>query len=239
MCSHPSWEEGDRHISFHTVCDTEPEMGHGGVQISLSLRDDLRLPDQFWQVTGSFQGKHICDKGQAGFHVSARILQSQVGLRLLTIRVCGYTWFLFEIKKNVSHAYFFYRCNAMFLLISPWLYSRSCQFECQYIRHYATRRAMHFFTCSHVILDPKWWKVNGITCYVCIGVCTHISTCICMDVYVEARGKPWYHSPDTVHLVFRDRVSHSFWSHWDLDLLIRLGCLISEFQGPLPSQLTC
>lgn len=99
MCSHPSWEEGDRHISFHTVCDTEPEMGHGGVQISLSLRDDLRLPDQFWQVTGSFQGKHICDKGQAGFQVSAQTLQSQVGLRLLTIRVGGYTWFLFEIKK--------------------------------------------------------------------------------------------------------------------------------------------
>lgn len=124
MCSHPSWEGGDRDISFHTVCDTEPEMGHGGVQISLSLRDDLRLPDQFWQVTGSFQGNHICDRGQAGFHVSARTLQSQVGLRLLTIRVCGFTWFLFEIKMYPMHT-FFYRCNSMSLLISPWLCSRS------------------------------------------------------------------------------------------------------------------
>lgn len=30
-----------------------------------------------------------------------------------------------------------------------------------------------------------------------------------MDVYVEARGKPWYHSSETVLPVFRDRVSHS------------------------------
>lgn len=72
VCNHPSWEQGGRDISFHMVCDTEPEMEHCCVQTSLSLRDDLRLPDQFWQVTGSFQGKHICVKGQAGFHVVSK-----------------------------------------------------------------------------------------------------------------------------------------------------------------------
>lgn len=45
--------------------NTEPEMGHCRVQICLSLRNGLRLPDQFWQVTDSLQEKHICDKGQA------------------------------------------------------------------------------------------------------------------------------------------------------------------------------
>lgn len=150
MFSHPSWEEGDKDISFHTVCDREPEMGHGGVQISLSLKDDLRLPDQFWQVTGSFQGKHICDKGQAEFHVSARTLQSQVGLRLLTIQVCGYAWFLFEKKKtSENHAYIPPQMQCDVPTDCPWLCSRLCGFECLYGLHLAARRAMH------VILDPE------------------------------------------------------------------------------------
>jgi hypothetical protein len=177
MCSHPSREEGERDISFHTVCDTEPEMGHGGVQISLSLRDDLRLPDQFWQVTGSFQGKHICDKGQAGFHVSARTLQSQVGLRLLTIRVCGYTWFLFEIKLQKI----------------PCIHPSTDAMQCFYclvhgsvvdhvdliLLHPAAGRTMH------VILDHEWWEVTGIICYMCVCRCKctyihmYVSGCVC------------------------------------------------------------
>lgn len=65
-CSYSSWEQSDGGISFHTVCDTEPEMGCCRIRICLSPRNDLRLPDQFWQVTDSLQEKHICDKGQAG-----------------------------------------------------------------------------------------------------------------------------------------------------------------------------
>lgn len=64
VCSYSSWEWSDGDISFHTVCDTEPELGRCRVQICPSLRNDLRLPDQFWQVTDSLQGNHICDKGQ-------------------------------------------------------------------------------------------------------------------------------------------------------------------------------
>lgn len=138
------------------------EMGHGGVQISLSLRDELRLPDQFWQVTGSFQGRHICDKGQAGFHVSARTLQSQVGLTLLTIRVCEDTWFLFEIKlQKIPCIHPSTDVMQSSYWLSPLLCSRSCGFECQYVPHLA-RRAMH------VNLDPEWLEVTGIMCYVCM-----------------------------------------------------------------------
>lgn len=42
MCNQSSREQSDRDISFHTLCDTEVEMGHCPVQICQSLRIDLR-----------------------------------------------------------------------------------------------------------------------------------------------------------------------------------------------------
>lgn len=94
-CSYSSWEQSDGGIRFHTVYDTEPETGCCRVRICLSPRNDLRLPDQFWQVTDSVcrRKAHMWQRTSREF---TRISQNPLTLtrvKLLTTLVCGGSWF--------------------------------------------------------------------------------------------------------------------------------------------------